>query len=163
MEAEDQHRKPVAKAVQRCLNDLSSFVMRVSFCEPKFEPSRFEPAFANCARRIVTSNAVSGLDIWEDLQECDDIQIMDDTRFVSRLFDIKMTDERRAKRLLFGVNAHHDREAAALDYKGCTVEHILPKSSTYWPGWTGFAIEGSDLQDWVSRIGNLSTLAKINH
>lgn len=158
LDAENQHRKSIAKAVHHCLSDLSSFVMRVSFCEPKFEPSRVEPAFANCARRIAANDNVAALNIHKDLEECDELQIMDDARFVSRLVEVKMTDARRAKRLLFGVNAQHDREAAALDYKGSTVEHVLPKSSTYWPGWLGFAAERPDIQDWVSRIGNLTLL-----
>lgn len=158
MLADNQHRNSVAKAVHRSLSDLSSFVMRVSFCEAKFEPSRFEPAFANSAGRITASNDIAALNIHSDLEECDDLQIMDDSRFISRLAELKMTDTRRAKRLLFGVNAQQDREAAALDYKGCTVEHVLPKSPTYWPRWIGFLAEGSDLQDWVSRIGNLTLL-----
>ncbi len=156
--ADSQHRSTVARAVHRCLGDLSSFVMRISFCESKFEPSRFEPAFANSARRIMASNNLVDLSIHNDLEECDDLQIMDDARFVSRLMEVKMTDLRRAKRLLFGINAHKDREAAALDYRGCSVEHVLPRSHTYWPRWTGFLAQGTDLQDWVSRIGNLTLL-----
>ena len=155
MEADSQHRRSIAKAVHRCLGDLSSFVMRVSFCEAKFEPSRVEPAFANCARRIAASTSIS---IHADLEECDDLQIMDNARFISRLLGVKMKDARRAKRLLFGINAEQEREAQALDYEGCTVEHILPQSDTHWSSWTGFNAVGSDLQDWVSRIGNLTLL-----
>ena len=159
IEAENRYRRAVAKAAHHCLSDLSSFVMRVSFCEVKFEPSRLEPAFANCARRVAgSSSKVTDLDIKTDLEECDDLLIMDDTRFISRLLDVQMTDSRRAKRLLFGINAQQEREGRAFDYEGCSVEHILPQSKTYWSGWTGFASVGSDLRDWVTRIGNLTLL-----
>ena len=92
VEAGDQHRRSVAKAVHRCLSDLSSFVMRVSFCEVKFEPSKLEPGFANCASRITGISKVTDLDIKTDLEECDDLLIMDDTRFIARLLDVQMTD-----------------------------------------------------------------------
>ena len=156
VEAEDQHQRSVAKAAHHCLSDLSSFVMRVSFCEAKFEPSRFEPAFANCARRIATIPRASDIDIYADLEECDDLVIMDDARFTSRLLNLQMTNDRRAKRLLFGINAQQDREGCGLRYDGCSVEHILPPSHTYWPGWTGFASVGPNLRDWVNRVGNLT-------
>ena len=158
VEAEDRNRRSIAKSVHRCLTDLSSFVMRVSFCEAKFEPSRLEPAFANCARRIAAVPNAPDIDIHPDLEECDDLLIMEDKRFVSRLLDVQMTDHRRAKRLLFGINAQQDREGRAFDYDGCSVEHILPQSRTYWPGWTGFASVGTDLRDWITRIGNLTLL-----
>ena len=158
IEAENRYRRAVAKATHRCLSDLSSFVMRVSFCELKFEPSRFEPGFANCARRIAAGTAVTDLDIRTDLEECDDLLIMDDARFISRLLDVQMTDPRRAKRLLFGINANQESEGRAFDYDGCSVEHILPQSQTYWSGWTGFTSVGADLRDWVARIGNLTLL-----
>ncbi len=158
VEAGDQDRHSVAKAAHRCLSDLSSFVMRVSFCEVKFEPSRLEPGFANCARRVAASTKVTDLDITTDLEECDDLPIMDDARFIARLVEIQMTDSRRAKRLLFGIIAEQEPEGRAFDYEGCSVEHILPQSKTYWPGWTGFKSAGPDLRDWVARIGNLTLL-----
>ena len=149
-------RRAVARAVHRALSDLASFVMRVSFCESKFEPSRFEAAFANGAMRIASVNDPADFDILADLRECDERRIMDDTRFASQLADVEMKDARRAKRLLFGINAASDREARALDYQRCAVEHILPSSETYWRGWTGFAAMESEVGNWVHRIGNLT-------
>ena len=156
--ATQKFRRTVARAVHRSLSDLASFVIRVSFCEAKFEPSRFEAAFANCAMRIAKATDSAEFEIQSDLRECDERRIMEDTRFVSQLADIEMKDARRAKRLLFGVNAGQDREARALDIHGCSVEHILPQSETYWEGWTGFAAVGSDIGNWVYRIGNLTLL-----
>ena len=151
-------RRKIATAVHRSLRDLSSFVIRVSFCEAKFEPSRFEAAFANGAKRIATATNIAGFDIKTILRECDDRRIMEDSRFVTQLVDVELKDERRAKRLLFGINAQEDREARALDYDGSTVEHILPQSDTYWSGWTGFSGIGSEIGNWVYRIGNLTLL-----
>jgi len=158
MGAADIDKKPVARAVHRCLGDLCSFVMRVSFCSSKFEPSRYEPAFANCARRISASTAISELNIRTDLKECDESQIMNDARFISRLLEVRMTDSRRAKRLLFGINREQESESDSLNFNGCKVEHVLPQSSKHWAGWTGFSSSGTDTQDWVSRIGNLTLM-----
>ena len=156
--AAQEYRRTVARAVHRSLSDLASFVIRVSFCEAKFEPSRFEAAFANCAMRIASATDADEFDIQPDLRECDERRIMEDSRFTSQLADVEMKDARRAKRLLFGVNADQDREARALDFLGCSVEHILPQSETYWEGWKGFAAVGSDIGNWVQRIGNLTLL-----
>ena len=157
IEATRDDRRPIAKAVHRCISDLASFLMRVSFCR-KVEPSRYEAAFATCAKRISDVSDGSDFEIMTDLRGCDDLQIVDDRRFVSRLLDLQVTDKRRARRLLFGVNAQMDSESRALRYEGSTVEHILPQSSDYWEGWKGFQSVGADLREWVMRIGNLTLL-----
>ncbi len=151
-------RRRVAHAVHRNLSDLASFVMRVSFCEAKFEPSRFETGFANCARRIASATGYADLDIQADLRQCDERGIMDDARFVSQLAVVEMRDSGRAKRLLFGVNAAQGPETRALDFGGCTVEHVLPQSDRYWHGWSEFPGVGSETARWVNRIGNLTLL-----
>lgn len=160
VEAQGESRQGIARAVHRCLNDLSSFVVRVSFCEAKFEPSRYESAFANCANRINSSSSPTDINIHADLRECDERRIMDDIRFASQLADVELKDVERAKRLLFGVNAFLDREARALDIDGCSVEHILPQSEMYWSGWDGFVDIGigTDMSGWVHRVGNLTLL-----
>lgn len=158
VEAKGEQRRSIARAAHRCIGDLASFVVRISFCEAKFEPSRFETAFANCANRITGSSSASELDIRTDLRECDERRIMDDARFASQLAEVELKDPKRAKRLLFGVNAIQDREARALDFDGCSVEHILPQSDSYWPGWQGFADIDADIGNWVHRVGNLTLL-----
>ncbi len=158
VEAEGEKRRVAARAVHRCLTDLASFVVRVSFCEAKFEPSKFETAFANCANRITLSSSASAIDIRPDLSDCDERRIMNDVRFASQLADIELKDARRARRLLFGVNALQDREARALDFDGCSVEHVLPQSDVYWPGWRGFGDLGNETSNWVYRVGNLTLL-----
>lgn len=156
-----QQRKALARALYRGASDLASFVMRVSFCEAKFEPSRFEAAFANCARRIASASSANlrdgaDLNIQADLGEGDDRGIMDDARFVPLLAGAAMTDSRRAKRLLFGIARNEDREGRAFHYRGCAVEHVLPQSPIFWKGWAAFADAGSDVRPWVDRIGNLT-------
>ena len=150
-------KRRVAHAIHRNISDLTSFVMRVSFCEAKFEPSRFETAFANCARRI-SATEYGDLEIQTDLRECDERGIMDDVRFASQLSVVEMRDSGRAKRLLFGINAAQGPETRALDFSGCTVEHVLPQSETYWHGWSEFSDLGSEVGRWVNRIGNLTLL-----
>ncbi len=156
--ATPEDRRRVAHAIYRSLSDLASFVIRVSFCEAKFEPSKYETAFANCAMRITSVTNPTDLEIQTDLRECDERSIMDDARFVTQLAIVEMKDARRAKRLLFGINAAREREARALDFSGCAVEHVLPQSATYWSGWSGFPSVGSEAERWVYRIGNLTLL-----
>lgn len=163
IEVEDdaqERRRKIARVIYRNLGDLTSFVNRVSFCEPKFEPSRYETAFANCAMRIASTTTFADLEIQADLRECDERSIMDDARFIAQLAVVEMKDSRRAKRLLFGINAAADREARALDFRGCTVEHVLPQSEAYWHGWDGFPAGGFDTDRWVYRLGNLTLLGE---
>ena len=158
LEAEESNRKSISKAVHFCLSDLCSFVLRVSFCSNKFEPSKYEAAFANCARRITASTALSELRIRAELEECDESQIMNDARFIALLSGVRMTDARRAKRLLFGINREQDKESDSLNFVGCTVEHILPRSPKHWDGWASFQSAESDSEYSVSRIGNLTLM-----
>ena len=101
------------------------------------------------------------LSIIDDLRACDELGIMNDTRFKDQLLSIRITSQpsvKRAKRLLFGINSQNQIDANALNFGGCTVEHILPKSDEYRAGWTGFSDAGPDLTDWIQQIGNLTLL-----
>ena len=160
MKASGKDKNTVAKAVHYCMQDLCSFVMRVSFCQAKFEPSRYEQAFANCAMRITASASITDLDIRADLEKSDAIQIMNDKHFITLLSGVKMNDKQNAnaKRLLLGINADQERESDSISYEGCTVEHILPKSSSHWDGWSGFSSPMVDPRDSIFRIGNLTIL-----
>lgn len=154
-------RKEIARKINQCLSDLSSFIMRVTFCRSKFEPSRYEQNFAYCAKRITYEKKMEDLSIIDDLRACDELGIMDDTRFKNQLCSIRITNQpsvKRAKRLLFGINAQKQIDANALDFSGCTVEHILPQSDEYRAGWTEFSDAGPDLTDWIQQIGNLTLL-----
>ena len=148
----------VAKAVHRSLSDLASFIIRVSFSSTKFEPSRFESAFANYAKELGAVKSAEKIDLQPYLRDCDEHNVMSDARFISQIADIELKDTKRARRFLFGINACQDREDSALNIQGCSVEHILPKSSDHWKGWTGFAGTESDINNWVHRIGNLTLL-----
>ena len=154
-------RRAIARKVDQCLSDLSSFIMRVTFCRSKFEPSRYEANFAHCAERITYEEKVEEMSIIEDLHACDELGIMSDKRFEDQLLSVRITNRssiRQAKRLLFGINAQKQTDANALDFSGCTVEHILPQSDEYRSGWTGFSDVGPDLTDWIQQIGNLTLL-----
>ena len=154
-------KRALATAVHRCISDLTSFVMREVFCEGKFEPSKFEAAFANCAQEIAHVATVDDVDILDRLRECDGSLVMNDERFMSRLATAPMRDTRgRAKHLLFAINAAQQRDASALEFSGCTVQHVLPKSDQHWEGWSAFEDVGPDLQDWIDRIGNLALLGR---
>ena len=156
--ADQEEGRQVAKVVHRSLSDLDSFVMRVALSETKFEPSRFEAAFANIAKRIGSEQQVDRLAIQDELREHDEREVMHDRRFVLRLSEVRIKDARRLKELLFGINAAADREASLLDIRGCTVEHVWPQSPAHRRGWEGFADITSDADDWVYRIGNLTLL-----
>ena len=160
LERECGTRKAVGKASHGSLRDLTSFIMRVALSEGKFEPSRFEAAFANCANRISLAKDPKTLDIRRDLQDADEFNVMDNGRFVERLANARITDSRKARRLLFAINGHLDRQSKALAFEGCELEHVLPKSEVHWGGWPAFDAAASDASDWVHRIGNLTLLGQ---
>ena len=125
------------------------------------EPSRYEQNFAYCAERITYEKKMEDLSIIDDLRACDELGIMNDTHFKKQLLSVRITNQpsvKRAKRLLFGINAQKQIDANALDFSSCTVEHILPQSDEYRTGWTGFLDAGPDLTDWIQQIGNLTLL-----
>ena len=158
LEADDGDRKSISRAVHYCLSDLCSFVMRVSFCSTKFEPSKYEAALANCARRITEITVPSEITIRSELQDCDVIRIMNDAHFISLLSEVKMTNSRRAKHLLFGINREQENDLENVNFAECAVEHILPRSSENWAGWTKFHLAKKDTLDLVYRIGNFTLL-----
>ena len=158
-----KRRRIVALRVNQCLRDLTSFIMRVTFCLSKFEPSRYEANFAKCAKRITGASTIEELSILADLQEYDELGIMDNANFKSFLTSKRVTTStsaKRARRLLFGINARQQDDASALNFAACTVEHILPQSPTHRKGWSGFSQESGDLGQWVHQIGNLTLLAE---
>lgn len=158
-----KRRRIVALRVNQCLRDLTSFIMRVTFCLSKFEPSRYEANFAKCAKRITGACTIEELSILADLREYDELGIMDNANFKSFLTSRRVTTStsaKRARRLLFGVNARQQDDASALNFAACTVEHILPQSPTHRKGWSGFSQESGDLGEWVHQIGNLTLLAE---
>ncbi len=155
------YRRMIARRIHRCLSDLASFVMRITFCQPKFEPSRYETAFANCARRISTLEDMKELSILADLRACDDLGIVDNKHFKYSLSAARIANQssmKRAKRLLFGINAQEQIDESVLDFDGCTVEHILPQSMAYQEGWDEFSKVGTDPTGWIQQIGNLTLL-----
>ena len=155
------HRRMIARRIHYCINDLASFVMRITFCQPKFEPSRYEAGLAGCAQRISTSGDIGRMSILTDLRACDDLGIMDNKRFKHHLSAVRITSQssmRKAKRFLFGINAQEQIDENVLDFSGCTVEHILPQSIGYREGWGKFFEGASDPIDWIQQIGNLTLL-----
>ena len=48
------------------------------------------------------------------------------------------------------------RDHSLLNEDRCTIEHILPRSSEHWDGWTGFS--PNDAGDYVWRLGNLTLM-----
>ena len=159
-EQDGRRKRPLARLANKSIRNLTSFVMRVSFCAPKFEPSRLEPAIANCARRVSRAAAIDDLDITDDLHQMDDLGIMNDQRFIEHMSGVRFSDRRRAKRYLFGINARLQPDSSVLTVEGCTVEHVLPESSEHWPGWDGFASVGPDLTDWAMKLGNYTLLGQ---
>lgn len=151
-------RRDLARVVHTAISDLTSFVMRVSFCALKFEPSKYEPTLANCAHRITHTTDISDLDILDDLHDLDDLDVLSDSHFIEYMSGMRMSDPRRAKRYLFGINSRMQPDSSVFDINGCTVEHILPKSSEHWPDWHEFSESGSDLSSWVTLMGNLTLL-----
>ena len=158
--ADDTAKRPVARAAHSAIRDMASFVMRVAFSTAKFEPSRYEAAFANHAREVAVAKDIEGMRLRTLLMDCDEDGIMNDARFLARMQGVQMKDERRAKRYLFAINANEQADASALSLPGCTLEHVLPRSKEHWADWTGFRDLGTDLSDWTLWPGNLTLMGR---
>ena len=153
----DTKRKAGRVAI-RSLKNLASFVMRTAFVAPKFEPSKFEEAFANCARTVFGGSNIASLNILEDLKQNDEWNVVNNKNFIRRMTEMELRDNKKALRYLFGINAKSQVGSDALREKRCSVEHILPLSKQYWRSWTGF--KDVNPEEWVYRTGNLVVVSK---
>ena len=153
----------MGKVVARSLKNLASYIMRAAFVTSTFRPSRIEEPLAMCAQKVFVGTGFRSLDIMDDLEANDPFGVVDDANFVRRMTAMELRSNNRssnqkALRYLFGLNAHQQRGSDALQISGCSVEHVLPRSETYWPNWTGFKGEHPAL--WVHRTGNLVVVSR---
>lgn len=153
VETDKTIQKKVGQVATRSLKNLASFVMRTAFVASKFEPSRFEAAFANCAQAVFKGTDLHSLDILNELESNDELNVINNKSFIRRMTDIEIRDNKKALRYLFGINARNHRGSDVIREDRCSVEHILPQSEVYWNGWTGF--KNTSAEDWVYRTGNL--------
>lgn len=159
VETDGRGRRRLARWLHTRLMHLTSFVLRTAFVAPKFEPSHFESEFSDLAARVAAADDLYAVDVDSCLKDCDSTYgVSDDGRFRARMSEIELRDAKKMRRFLFGVNCAVQPDAELMSESACTIEHILPKSARHWPTWTGFG--GSDPEDWVHRIGNLTLLGR---
>ncbi len=158
VENDPKKKKKVGKVVIRSLRNLAAFVMRTAFVATKFEPSKFEDAFANIANDVFKGKGFNSLDILEELKNNDELNVYSDANFISKMADVEIRDNQKALRYLFSINAQHQRGSGAIQKKACSVEHILPKSAVHSNSWSGF--EDTNIDDFIYRTGNLVVVAK---
>ena len=146
-------RRKAGRVVGHSLKNLASFVMRTAFVATKFEPSKFEAAFANCAKFVFESSDLESLDILEELKRNDELGVISNANFIRRMSVIELTDSKKALKYLFGINARNQVGSDVLRESKCTVEHVLPRSDVHWGDWSGFENEAKG--NWVHRTGNM--------
>ena len=158
IETDEKKKRMTGREITRSLKNLASFVMRTAFVAPKFEPSKFEAAFANCAKTVFEGTDVYSLDILKDLERNDEWNVVNDENFIRNMTDMELRDNQKARRYLFGINAKNQMGSDVLREDRCSVEHILPQSQSHWESWTEFANDTPE--DWVHRTGNLTIVSK---
>ena len=153
IETNEEKKRVTGREATRSLKNLASFVMRTAFVATKFEPSKFEAAFANCAQIVFEGTDVDSLDILKELERNDEWNVVSDRNFIRNMADMELRDNQKARRYLFGINARIQVGSDVLREDRCSVEHILPQSQSHWGSWIGF--ENVNPGDWVHRTGNL--------
>ena len=153
VESGREEKRRAGLIVVRSLKNLASFIMRTAFVSAKFEPSKFEAAFSNCAKVVFESSELESLDILDELERNDELGVISNTNFIRRMSVVEFKDTKRALRYLFGINAMDQAGSDVLREDRCSVEHVLPRSESHWEDWTGF--EGEKKEDWVHRTGNM--------
>ena len=157
-ENSNEGRRKAGGVVGRSLKNLASFIMRTAFVAPKFESSKFEAAFSNCAKVVFEGSDLSSLDIMDELERNDEFGVTNNPNFVQRMSVVEFKDNKKALRYLFGINARDQVGSDVLREDRCSVEHILPQSEEHWEGWVGF--EGATKRNWVYRTGNMLVMPK---
>ena len=161
IESDKDAKRKAGLVAMRSLKNLTSFIMRTAFVAPKFEPSRFEAAFANSANSVFKGTDLDSLDILTDLERNDELDVLNDASFIRRMTELQLRDNKKALRFLFGINARNQAGSDALREDGCSAEHILPESEDHWKGWTGFRNE--NVEDWVYRTGNFVVVSRLEN
>lgn len=157
-EARNDNRRKAGLIIARSLKNLASFIMRTAFVVAKFEPSKFEAAFSNCANVVFEGSDLESLDIFSELEHSDELGVINNESFIRRMSVVEFTDCKRALRYLFGINAMDQMGSDVLRMDRCNVEHVLPQSEVHWGGWSGF--KGEAQENWVYRTGNMLVLPK---
>ena len=158
-ETDGRKKRRIAKIANKNLHRLATFVLRTAFVAPKFESSHFEKEFSNYAQHMMSSSDLPDNEFAQFLEKCDHeaFGILDDSRFKSAMLEkTQMKGVNKIKHFLIGVNSKLQPDAELINIRKCSIEHILPKSSTHWVGWTGF--NGVDQTEWTERIGNLTLM-----
>lgn len=156
-EKDDKRRAGVM--VARSLKNLNSFVMRSVFVTTSFRPSRIAKRLVECAQNVFMATNLESLDIADDLERADHaVGVLEDATFIQKMTQMRMSNNKKALRYLFSINAHGDKGADALRIGGCSVEHVLPEAPKHWPGWPGF--EDVNPAEWIHRAGNLVVLSQ---
>ncbi len=158
-ETDGRKKRRIARIANKNLHRLATFVLRTAFVAPKFESSHFETEFSNYAQHIMSSSDLPDNGFSQFLKNCDHTAfgILDDSRFKSAMLEkTQMKGINKIKHFLIGVNSKLQPDAELINIRKCSIEHILPKSSTHWVGWTGF--NGVDQTEWTERIGNLTLM-----
>ena len=155
---ETKDRRKAGKMVARSLKNLNTFIMRSVFVTISFRPSIFAKPLVECAQTVFMDTNLESLDIADDLERNDAFGVLEDSSFIQHMTDMRMSNNTKALRYLFGINAHGEKGADALRIGGCSVEHVLPESDRHWPGWLGF--EDVNPADWIYRAGNLVVLSR---
>ena len=157
-ETSSEERRKAGRVVGRSLKNLASFIMRTAFVAQKFEPSKFEAAFSNCAKVVFEGSDLYSLDIMDELERNDELGVISNANFVRRMSVVEFKDNKRALRYLFGINARDQVGSDVLREDRCSVEHVLPQSDVHWDGWSGF--EGETKGNWIYRTGNMLVVPK---
>ena len=155
----NQQKTKIAKAVNRNLNRLTTFVIRTALVTQQFAPSKFEQRFADFAKEISSSESVSDEKFINFLMDCDasanrNSPVLIDDNFQQFLSECKLVGTPKIVTLMTGINREKQPDSAVLTESGYQVEHILPKSSIHWKEWKGF--EDGTHDEWVDKIGNLT-------
>ena len=133
--------------------------MRTVYVVTKFEPSRVERDFADLAQRITTAGAPTLVSVTDTLRtKCDDSGIFDEEIFKEIVKQRPVRETAKARRFLLALAHYQQLELSIVNDRLYTLEHILPRSDIYLPGWSAF--DATSHSEYVSRLGNFAILAE---
>lgn len=160
-EMDSQNKKGIARYVNGRLKLLTSFVMRTAFIVPKFEPSHFEIAFSELAKKLTSAKSLDTIYFADTLHERDEYGVFDDLSFIEQMKQTTIRDNTKAKRFFLGLSYYKQSGGIVINERKYNIEHILPESDEHLPHWPNF--DQQEHSDNVFRIGNLTLLSNPNN
>lgn len=156
LNAPQSDQRKIARAGHQVTQSLNALVMRTTAVRASFAPSAVEETIAQWGKDIMEHiDSATPRHFADAMKQLDPEGIWDDNAFQERFRDVRITQNTKARRLLYPLYRyiHSDLTNA----KNLTLEHVLPDSVQHVSGW-GPHFDADNHEQYWAMLGNMTLL-----